>query len=147
MGSLIDHRSYQQASGTASHRVNAPRLPVPLIDQCLSGIDKVVEGVWLVRQFALLIPVLPKLTAAAYVDQRIDETTIQQANAVGAECRIHAHAIGAVAVYHQRTFARFEFGAVVYQRDRHLYSVAGGDPQTLTVIQTWFYALHLLPFQ
>ena len=36
------------------------------------------------------------------VDQRIDEAAIQQADAVGAERRIHAHAVSAVAVHQQR---------------------------------------------
>ena len=47
------------------------------------------------------LPALPQLAAAA-VDQRIDEAAIQQADAVGAERRIHAHAVSAVAVHQQR---------------------------------------------
>ena len=101
-GAWIDHRPHQQAAGAAAHGVDAPWLAVAVFDQRLGGVDEIVETVRFVRQLALFVPALPQLAAAAHVDQRIDEAAIQQADAVGAERWIHAHAVSAVAVHQQR---------------------------------------------
>ena len=62
------------------------------------------------------------------------KTAVEQAQAAGAEIRIHACAIGAVAVHQQWTGAFTEMFMTVDQRDRDFDAVAGFNPQMLAAI-------------
>ena len=75
------------------------------------------------------------------------KAAVEQAQAAGAEIRVHAGAIGAVAVHQQRTGALAEIFITVDQRDRDLHAVAGDDPQVLAAVVAGIKSFDFLLFQ
>ena len=97
--------------------------------------DEVGEGVLLLQQLAVLVPLPPHLLSAADVRHGIHEAAIQQADAQRVEARVHAVAVRTVPVKQQRVRSVLPETLAVDQRDRHADAVLRGgvDPLRLVV--------------
>ncbi len=124
----VGHRAHQQAAGATTGCGNAVLGGVPLGDQTAGDIDKVIEGVFLVQQLAIVVPLAPHFLAAADVRDGIHHTAVQQADRRQIECRVHRHAVTAVRILKQRCAAVLLEALFVHQRHRHLDPVARGHP-------------------
>ena len=130
VGPHREHRTHQQTAGAAAHRVDPVRVGVSLGREVLGGGDEVGERVLLVEELAVLVPGAAHLLAAADVGDRIDEAPVDQAQERRAERRIHAGAVGTVAIEQQRAAALLgtQVGPVD-EGHRHPGAVPGGRPQ------------------
>ena len=117
---------------------------VALRDQGRGDIDKIVEGVLLVEQFSVVVPVATHFLSAADMRDGIHHAAIQQTDHTGIETRVHGQAIAAIGVLHQRGSAVFPEAIAVDQRYRHFHPIACFHPHTLGGVLAGVVADHRL---
>ena len=144
---LVHRHAHQHAAGAAAHAVAKARIAIALSQQRIADVEIIVEGVLLAQKLSVFIPLLAQFAAAANMGDSEHKTAVEQAQAAGAEIRIHACAIGAVAVHQQWAGAFTEMFMTVDQRDRDFDAVAGVDPQMLAAVVACIEPFDFLLFQ
>src|SRR5690606_41709897 len=109
----------------AAHAVKPGWIGVAGFDEEFRAIDEVREGVFLLQELAVFIPGAAELLPATDVGDRIHEPTVEQAQAGGAEGRVEAVAVRAVAVEQKRRGAVDGRLLSADERDRNASAVAG----------------------
>ena len=98
LGCHVDGGAHEQATGTATVTVYAIGIGPGRGFQICRGINVVGEGILLVEQFAVLIPLAPQFLSSPDMGNGPDEAAIEQTQPTAAEGRPTAGAIGAVGV-------------------------------------------------
>src|SRR5690606_1866301 len=127
----VDHRAHQQAAGAAAHGRHPVGSRVTLGHQEIGDVDEVGEGVDLLQQLAVLIPLPAHLLAAADVGDGVDGAAVHQADHVAVERGRGAGAVGTVGVLVQGGGTVAAEVLAVQDRHRNAGAVAGGGPDPL----------------
>mmetsp|Transcript_53742 Transcript_53742/g.126652 ORF Transcript_53742/g.126652 Transcript_53742/m.126652 type:complete len:756 (-) Transcript_53742:2622-4889(-) len=144
----VGDRAHQQAAGAAALDHELARLGVAAVHQALGAGDEVGEGVHLLGQLAVQIPLTAQVTAAADVGDREDHTAVQQRQPAAGEARVGRDAVAAVAVEQQRLRAGAALVLAVDQADRHAGAIRRRHPQPLAGVEAGVVAaLHRLHLQ
>ena len=96
--SHIHNGAHEQAAGTSTLCVQMSLGGVLLTNEVFSTIDEVVEGVFLLHQLSVLIPVSAHFLAAADMCQGEYKTTVQQTQSRSTKGGVHAITIRTVCI-------------------------------------------------
>ncbi len=131
---LIHDGAHQFAAGRTAAGRDHPRRGPAGLNQALGGIDEIVERVGALGQFAIEIPAIAQIVAAANLRDGKGDAATQQAQAIGRKARHGRDAISAVAVKVQLAGAVRLEALFVHDRHGHLHAVPRGDKHALAFI-------------
>ena len=98
------------------------------MDEVLSAVDKIVERVLLVHEFAVIVPLLTHVITAANVSEHENQATVQQHQPGTREKCRHPESIRAVGVEQERLGTITLETFLVDDRKRDLDAVSRGHP-------------------
>ena len=130
VGTQVQRRSDQEAAGAAALDRKTIAGAVLFLHQHVGAGDEIGEGVFLVQQLAVEVPIATHVRPAANVGKGEHDAAVKQRQSGGAEVRVGAEAVGAVAVQEQRRLAILHQALLVDDRQGHLHAIRGGgfDP-------------------
>src|SRR5207302_10485125 len=98
LGTLVEHRADQEAPGAPTPNGKVIRVCVTTNNQLLRGGDEVVEGVGLLQELPILVPLPAELSPTSDVGDCETESPVEEAEPRGVEHGIAWDLVCAVAV-------------------------------------------------
>ena len=127
----IGNRSDEQASSTPPFGSQAFGRGIAIGDQLLSAGDKVGEGILLLEELPIFIPLLSEVTPPTHLGLYIDKATIHEAQDRDAEVRIERDPIAPIAIKQGWSRSVPLQSLAIKQGHRYLHSIGSRSPQTL----------------
>src|ERR1700739_4440850 len=101
----VDYRAHEQASGAATFDEETIFGSPLLLDEVFGTVNEIVEGVLLVHELAIVVPMLAHVVAAANVRDDESEAAVEQDQARGRKVGGRTETIGTVSVKKERASA------------------------------------------
>ncbi len=130
----VRHRAHQEPAGASSLNDDPFRRCVALRDEVFGRGDEVRERVALVFHAAGVVPRLSEFAATSNVRNRVDHTTVQQAEPVRTEIYGHGNSVAAVSIEKERGRTIERRIAAVDHRKRHTRAFGSRGMQPLADI-------------
>ena len=131
VGATIRHSTYQQTAGTPPFGHQALRRGIALSDEGLCTSDEVGEGVLLLEELPVFIPLLPEVTSPTDLSLCVDESSVNKAQDRDAEVCIERHSIAPIAIEQGGGRAITPQSLAIEQRHRHTDTIGGCSPKAL----------------
>ena len=131
IGTTICHCTYQQTSSTPPFGHQALSRGIALSDEGLCTSDEVGEGILLLEELPIFIPLLPEVTPPTHLSLYVDETAVNKAQDRDAEVCIERHSIAPIAIEQGGSRAVTLQSLAIEQRHRYTHTIWGCSPKTL----------------